>query len=303
MSRATAFFALSGFFLCLANAGGAELFCVTAGCDIYQGYAFLGLSFYVWGALAFGAVLLFSRLPLLRERLPGGMIILCSLLLVGDALFLAYQVLFWPCTSCLAVALLLGGIGYSEWRKTTGPGRNVLGGALALWLVLLIPAGFHALKEMGGQPWILYGVQDAPTQVYFSPTCPSCKTVVESLLDNPSLTGKVAFIPVAKNTEDKKRIAGVLSQNHTGADAVRKLFQTELPPGELSLKAQLRLLRNKSSLAGRGFSSVPQILSSTVIEAPTDTTDYSTPFMQNYFAPDADSGKCGFGQEDCPDPE
>jgi len=108
--------------------------------------------------------------------------------------------------------------------------------------------------------------------------------VVLELLDKVPDAGKrIAFIPISKNAEDERRLAAVLPLLRQGGDAVavlRGLFE-DLTPGDLKLAPQdrLRLWINKSTLASRGFTKVPQILSSSpILVAPPSETAGHPPF-------------------------
>ena len=94
--------------------------------------------------------------------------------------------------------------------------------------------------------------------------------MVLELLDRvPEPEKRIAFIPVSKNAEDDRRLAAALLRLRQGGEAVavlRGLFE-EPAPGDVKLEPldRLRLWINKSTLASRGFTKVPQILSSAPI--------------------------------------
>ncbi len=227
---------LLGAIFCLAAAGGNHVLCATQGCRIYAGYGIFGISFYYLGAAGFLLILLLTLLhprPLTRTLISLGLFTA----LVLDTLFLGYQSLFWPCTSCLLVAFLFGLIvlaGYFYYPLTGRPFFLALG---TLWAALFIFLGIAATKEVLLRPWPLFGPADAPIQVYFSPDCPACRQTVRQLLDNPGVAGKVAYYPVAKNEQDLRQLAryldGPRSERRPGGLSVpfhRQQRRTRPPP-------------------------------------------------------------------------
>jgi hypothetical protein len=258
---------LLGLALCLLNAAGAKLFCLTAGCALYAGYSLFGLSFYVYGAVAFGVIFLLAMAARKIPRVPPllGGIIFTALFL--DLLFLGWQVLYWPCSSCLVVALLLAGTAVGYWRSYPSLCRHLFKGVALVWLLLFIPAVLAAGKEVLLTPWALYGPADASVRVFFSPTCPACTSEVTKLLHHPDVA-RMAFYPVAKNDQDLRLLAALLQEGIEQPANLGRLFgsdmkeATSLPPG-----LRWRLAKNKMALAQHGAQSIPFILSSTVISA------------------------------------
>lgn len=254
-----------GLAFCLLNATGAELLCVTRGCGIYADYAVAGISIYLLGAIGFAVILLLalsaSRHLLYKQLL---LWVLAAGLLI-DTLFLGWQVLFWPCTSCLVAAVLL--VLCVLGARQVFPGfRNVfISLLLILWLIVLIPVAVAAGKELLLQPWPVKGPPDAPIAVYFSPTCPACETTVLELLDLPALRDQVGYYPIAKSPEDLQRLTWYAAQGDT-AD-LRQLF-APVPQHQLQASTDLRwqLARNKMRLAAMGVDSVPLVLSSQLLK-------------------------------------
>ena len=288
--------ALCGLAFCVANLFGANLLCVTEGCTIYHGYRVFGLNLYALGAAGFLAMLVLVPLCAVLEesgfdRSPREgwwsyrrmvalleLTIVCGLLI--EMALLAYQWLFWACSSCLVAALLFGltvllaMLSFRELQRTS---LWCLGG---LWLILAASVTLMVARETLLRPWSLTGDSGA-AQVYFSPTCPSCREVVLELLDKvPEAEKRMAFIPVSKNAEDDRRLAAAFPLLRQGGDAVavlRGLFE-DPTPGDMKLAPpdRLRLWINKSTLASRGFTKVPQILSSApiLVTAPSETAGH-----------------------------
>ncbi|MDT8444493.1 MAG: hypothetical protein RQ722_09380 [Desulfuromonadales bacterium] len=255
-----------GLIFCALNAAGAKLLCVSSGCDIYAGYTLGGLSINLLGAVFFAVLLLLSllssRLALFRRGLYA--VLLAGLLL--DTLFLIWQILYWPCTSCLLVALLLAlcvlgaRASFPEFR------RSVINLTLLLWLVAFVPVVVTAGKELLLQPWPILGSVGAPVTVYFSPTCPTCEKTVVDILDQAGLSGQVAFYPIAKNQEDLRRLVRLTGQ--VGEAELRRVFA---PADEIDAKPGLtqrwRLARNKMALARLGADTVPLVLTPRLVHA------------------------------------
>lgn len=253
---------LAGAVLCILNAAGADLFCVTQGCRIYQSYSFLGISFYGYGLAGFLAVFV---LALLYPRGPSayGLSAVLSGAVLLDALFLAYQYLFWPCVSCLVAGLLIGLLALCGASLLRLPGRRVIAGLLLLWLVFFSYVGLAALKETTLRPWAVEGDAQAPIQIYFSPVCPACREVVGRILDDPAVAPQAAFFPVAKNVRDERRLAAFLRLRENEGDAALSLIFEGGGPGEeyeLSAEEKRGLARNKMMLARMGVSTVPVII-------------------------------------------
>ncbi len=75
----------AGLLFCAAAAlGWAGSLCLTCGCELYQGFTVLGLSLYIWGAVAFGAALVVNVLGLTIYR---RLILIC---LWGEIVLLAW---------------------------------------------------------------------------------------------------------------------------------------------------------------------------------------------------------------------
>ena len=254
-----------GLIFCTLNAAGAELLCVSSGCGIYAGYTLGGLSIHILGAAGFGGILL---LALLASRRPLFRWLLFAVLLAGlliDTLFLFWQILYWPCTSCLVVALLLA-LCVLGALKAFPPFRSrAVHLALLLWFAAFVPVAAAAGKEILLQPWPVLGPADAPVAVYFSPTCPACEKTVQEILALPDLAGQVAFYPIAKNEEDLRRLARVMETE--GEVDLGILFSpADENPGELAPAQRWRLARNKMALARLGADTVPLVLTPRLVQ-------------------------------------
>jgi len=267
------FFLLMASFLgglyCISNLFGAELFCGTRGCEIYAGYGLFGISFYLYGFGGFLGIFLltlFSRYRFARPLLA----LTLGLALLLDTLFLIYQTLLWPCSSCQVVALMIGLSAFAGIKAFQLPGRKLLITLGVIWSLFFFSVGVAVVKELAFKPWPLYGSSDAPVKIYFSPTCPACAAVVGKVLDDTQTAAQTGLYPMAKNREDEARLARILEPDVKAIDAaaVLGLFTPAPQQGPpLSISNRLRLLSNKMALARYGASKVPLILAPYLITA------------------------------------
>lgn len=259
--------AVLGMLFCLLNAFGAELLCLSSGCALYADYRVLGLPVNLLGAGAFAAIILVSLLARERPAWRGRLYLLLLLVLFLDTLFLVWQIAFWPCSSCLFVALLLVACLLAAVRAFPPYRSKLLFLVLLLWFAAFTPVSVAAGKELLLRPWSALGPEGAPVAVYFSPTCPSCKTAVLDILERRDILDQVAFYPVAKTAEDVQRLALLLEVE--GAAGLRRVFSDEPPPAKTSWSLRWRLQRNSMMMARMGVTTVPLILAPQLIEAPT----------------------------------
>ena len=290
--------ALLGLILCLLNAGGANLFCLTVGCELYAGYSLFGYSFYLYGAVGFAFILVLALLAR-RGRFAAvtllGLVLALGLLL--DLVALVWQNLYWACASCLVVALLLGWAALGFWRTHPRFCGRFFKGLLLVWGLLLLPVLVAAGKEVLLPPWAIYGPPDAEVRVYFSPTCPACSVAVEQVLRSPD--GKsAAFYPVAKNDIDLQLLAQLQAKGEVDAQALQTLFAAEPDPTVVAgSNLRWRLARNRMNLARYGVKTIPLILSPRALESapaaanpPSSSVDLLTP--PNFLGEPAPEG-CG----------
>jgi hypothetical protein len=293
---------LLGAVYCLLNAAGAELFCVTQGCKIYGDYRLFGLSFYFYGLAAF---LLIFFLALLHPRYPVRFLAIVVLMLVlfANTLFLIYQFLFWPCVSCLIAAALIGLAALIGWRCFRVRRRSPLAAVFVLWVVFFILVSVNVGRDIAFTPWAIYGSDDAPIKVYFSPLCPACRDAVLNLLDSPQAATLTAFYPIAKSARDEVHVARFFQLQEEGHDdrvALTAMFdEPDTAPPALGKRERLRLFANKMALARMGASTVPQIISPFVLETPPPGQPFS-PTFDPFFTPAPPALGCG-AFEDTPD--
>jgi len=256
-----------GMIFCLLNASGAELLCLTQGCGIYAGYALLGLPIEWLGVGGFALILLLALAAPRSVRFQRPLLWVLAGGLFIDTLFLVWQILYWPCSSCLVVALLLALCLLGARRTFPDFRLRAVRLILILWFAAFMPVAVTAAKEVLLQPWPARGPADAPVAVYFSPTCQACQKAVQELLDLPDLADRVAFLPVAKNAEDLRRLS-LLPDRGSAAD-LRALFSPVAEAaGSPGLGLRWRIARNKMALASLGADRVPLLLSTEVVKVP-----------------------------------
>jgi len=292
-----------GGLYCLLNAAGADLFCATQGCEIYGSYGLFGISFYLYGFVGFLGIFLltlFSSLPTTRPLLA----LALGLALLFDTLFLIYQTLLWPCSSCQVVALLIGLSAFAGVKAYNLPGRKLLIAIGIIWSLFFFTVCVAVVKEVAFKPWPIYGTGEAPVKIYFSPTCPACEEVVREVLGVAQTADQIGLYPLAKNSEDEARLARVLEPANevVDANAVLGLFAPASQQGPaLSIPNRLRLLNNKMALARYGVTKVPLILSPNIFETGDSGSPNGLPWsIEKLWGNPADTGCSTIGNdEDC----
>ncbi len=267
-----------GVVFCAANALGAEIACVTTGCTVYASYTFLGLSFWIWGAVAFAMLLICAPLD---RRWPGTFLAAATAVLLADVGFLLWQTVFLPCTSCMVAAALIGlsqvsallpAIARQEGRR---PLRRLAGACLAIWTGLLLIDGIDALREQA-KPWPIYGdPETAHYAIWFSLNCPNCRETLQTILESPGMMDDVVLYPLAKDADDLERFQVMfcgLRHDRGLGDVLDETWGAEsCDVEELDLTRQealvlrLRLGWNKALLVRRGHRAVPVLESSRLI--------------------------------------
>ncbi len=247
---------LAGLLLCLGSAFGlTKALCITRGCELYQGYGFLGLSLHIWGAVAFGTGLI---LLIYGMRLFRPFLYLC---LWAEIVLLAVQVVYLPCSECLLVGLVWGLLALLEIRERI---------PVKIWSVVFL----FALVLMGKDlvhPWPVYGQSGSVMKVYFSPSCPGCQKEIEKLLDAGEVNlSQVAFMPVALKAADYKRVETFQAVLDQTLDLDRAFQASWSPRVHASvgwqkwLTVRLGMLRNRMVLARMGVNKIPLVVSGAV---------------------------------------
>ena len=254
----------AGLLFCLwvASTGGKEL-CLTDGCSLFQDFRIAGISLWHAGAAFFTLLLLLC----LSRRLETARL-LASLALWADAALLAVMVFTSPCANCLIVGSIIATSRYvlhlHEKRKKTPY-------SLAAWCLLFICCTSGLAKELAG-PWSLTETASPQTRVWFSPSCPACR----SLASNASSFASTAWNPVSENTRDIWVIAEMTRLFHAGRPLPEAIAEADasVPPlpdfeGLLSYRTgllrpemlllQFRLWRNKAHVLASGSPRIPLV--------------------------------------------
>ncbi|GAB6177533.1 hypothetical protein JCM16814_24240 [Desulfobaculum senezii] len=245
---------LAGALFCvLAALGLLDAACVTSGCAVFKGTAFLGLSLWWWGAACFLALA-----GLCVMRLFPAARLLAALAVCVDAFLLGWMALSATCTNCV----LAGGL-FALTFLCLFLGRmqkNAKALAIAVvWLVALSP-NLVTIAQERIDPWILAGPETSPVHLYFSPSCPACRKALADLASNPG----VAYIPVPKNGGDVIRTVLVARAVEAGTPLPQAvddaLAATEIPDDLSSwetLRLRLRLFFNTMQFKRFGSHNLP----------------------------------------------
>ncbi len=246
--------ALTGALFCAFSAVGiTDTWCVTDGCDVYKDYAVAGISLYWFGAAAFALLFVLAFF----ERLRIWHIGLTWLFGLGSLGFLLLQFFMWPCTNCLIVAFFIGVcIALTAWQKQKT--LWVLGGC---WLILF-GANLLALAKSSIDPYPAFGSEKAAVQIWFSPSCPACRQLVAAFLEHPALPVSLAFMPLAKDAADQRRIALLLRYLNAGVPAAEAFERHWREPADMppDLRTRLILWRNQVAFSRLNIMQVPVVL-------------------------------------------
>ena len=254
---------LAGLLFCLwvFFTGGRSL-CLTDGCVLFQDFRLAGISLWQAGAALFAALLALALLRLSRIAL-----LLASLALAADVVLLIVMLFTAPCVNCLIVASFIA-LSFAAFRAAEPPARKERSALLVLWAVLLVVDLGGVLRDLA-EPWSpLESDSEASVQIYFSPSCPACRTLLERA---DGLTD-AAWYPVAENERDILVIAAMTEQLEKGLPVARAVEEADrsvpsasddgsdfrlslLRPDMLLL--QLCLWRNHAHVLGAGSDRLP----------------------------------------------
>lgn len=274
------FLALVGILFSLWNLmGDASALCVTEGCSLFRDFSLAGVSMWWLGVAGF-SVLLLAAIP----GFSGAGMALAGLGLALDCLLLAIMLATAPCFSCLIVGLLLALV-FVSFRWTVRQEQHRRGPAslsplLAVWTLLFVVDAGCIVRDAVG-PWMLTvtpaqsvqttqaGPVEEPqavaVQIYFSPSCSACLTLVRAY--DAGRSGAAAWYPVAENARDLLIIDDMRRRMDEGAPlgkaveaalaaAPEKASSAALVrPGMLWL--QFRLWRNSAHVLNAGSPRLP----------------------------------------------
>lgn len=240
--------------------------CITAGCTLYQGFTFAGISLW-WGGIAAFAVL--GLLAFMGHAALGRT--LAGLGLVLDCILLSIMVLTLPCLSCLTAALLLA-LCFITFR-VPGGNRTTQNSSRPSVLVLLWSALFivniGVVIRSEFQPWVIQPSEASEgnlVRIFFSPSCTACRQLVTGMPEAD--VRKVTWCPIAEEEGDlavildlQKRLAVSVepfAASFTRAlEAPRLTFLDMLHPE--TLLVQFRLWRNQARVISVGEGRLPLV--------------------------------------------
>ncbi len=244
-----------GVAFCAWNALGNNVdICVSAGCELSDSMTLGGVSLWWYGAVGFCILVVasLSGRPWLGVAAAG----LCVIL---DIFLLALMLTTVPCLSCLVVGLVfvLVYVAFRHAGKGLDPiPRSIL---VLVWLAFFI-ANVGVIVQTLPSSWAIYGAKDPKISVYFSPSCPACRTAVTALSSNKD----VAFYPVMEKKEDFDSITSMLSNIQKGDNIVTALEKADKDKNNglgffENIYVHFYLMRNQSKVLMSGSSVIPFI--------------------------------------------
>lgn len=245
-----------GFLYCLtALANNDAITCAGAGCSLYAGLEFMGLSFYAWGTILFAFLLLAWGKSWFHYA---------SLLALGaDIPFLVWQGFMIPCTSCLTVSVLLT-LNACMARAPARAARPVRGASLRRLVIfsaiVLICFGFINIFKEIHAPWSITGWQNTNKRLFFSPSCGPCRKHIQDIFAEGALH-EIALIPVARGKGDVPVIRSMAEayrrEGHAGL-LTAMLADSHAPVEPIeSLRLMALLHWNQGHLARSGGHGLP----------------------------------------------
>jgi hypothetical protein len=246
-----------GFLFCGAvQMNVLEEFCAGDGCSVYQGFNLLGIPFYTLGMALFFLILcarLYGKKQEWHKRIS-----LLALFLDGP--FLLWQMVFFPCSNCLVVALLLIINASLTMRRERRFETGRAGSPLIIVLVVLVLVNAINIVRQDIKPWGITPRSSA-SYLFFSPSCEQCREHI-SLMNGTGHRSAPQLVPVSLSDEDDHRIF-----------AMSMAIEDGLPPGKALLAAmtgkyhtaslpqwlrlQLRLHWNRAVLGMSGGKGLP----------------------------------------------
>ncbi len=241
-------------------------FCLTEACQVFDDFTFLGISLWLY-SFVFSMITLnllsLGKINLVRNLL--------ALALIADSLLLMLMMITAPCFNCLIVACLyalsFGALYFREKKES----MKII---FIVWSLLFIVNVGGLVKNMVS-PYSIYvnplhqkkfeNPQNATMRIYFSPSCTSCREIV-NLLGSLERTqqGDIAWFPVAENEEDIVLIRQMENYILQGDNLKEALEKTLENPEKATFSnffvdfiMQCRVLINQSHLNQAGTSRIP----------------------------------------------
>lgn len=299
--------AVLGALFCVMNALGIDTFCTTSGCAITADFTVFGLSLYWFGALGF---LLFIGLRLTMG--PRLAFYFAATFLLLDVLFLLLMSFMAPCLSCVIVGILIAATAMSAYfdHRTAHMEPHAPRTFFAIclvWIVALSPNLVNISLEMI-PPYAIHGNADAQVKIFFSPTCPACRTMVEQMIESGG--NDVALYPVGKGNQDMRMLCAMKCNYESTGDIKTALeacwsANCKSDPRPIDrLKLHFHVWRNKNYLVRMGKDSVPVMISEVVPNVASQPAvtqwRYGTMRQRQPGEPGGSAAVCSFmTQSDC----
>lgn len=260
---------LLGLSFCLwVQLSGGQALCLTDGCALFQDFSLAGVSLWIAGTAFFGLMLLLCVL-----RLSQAALLLAGAALAADILLMAVMSFTAPCVNCLIVGLLIALTFFALLRETALHKRARRSLLLLAWTLLFTVNAGGILRDSSELWSPLSRPEQTSVQVFFSPSCRACQTLVEQASALPD----AAWFPVAEDSRDiwliramEERIAKgqPLAEAAAGAhkdipglaDAPDLMALPEYRLGLLKpdmLLLQLRLWKNRAHVLSAGSDRLP----------------------------------------------
>lgn len=243
----------AGFLFCgAAQMNVLDELCAGEGCAVYQGFSLAGIPLYVLGMLLFFLILctrIYGRKLEWYKRIS-----LIALLL--DAPFLLWQVVFFPCSNCLVVALLLIVNASLAMRPERPFDSRRSGSRLITALTVLVLVNGINIARQETKPWTITAGPGA-SYIFFSPSCEPCREHI-NLMNSPADAGAPLLVPVSLSADDDHLIFSMTMAIEGGlspAQALSAALAGGYAPPSLPqwLRLQLRLHWNRTVFGlGRG---------------------------------------------------
>ena len=248
---------VAGFLFCGAvQMNMLDGLCAGGGCSVYQDFNLLGIPFYFLGMALFFVILCLRVYGKKREWYKR----ISLLALFLDAPFLLWQVVFFPCSNCLVVALLLIiNASLSMRRERRFEARHP-----ATWLIIamttLVLVNGVAIVRQDVTPWSITPGSSAG-YLFFSPSCEPCREHI-NLMNGADHPGAPQLVPVSLSDEDDRLIFSMAMAIEDGLPPAKALgaaiaggYRAASLPQWLRL--QLRLHWNRAVLGLSGAKGLP----------------------------------------------
>ncbi len=240
-----------------------SVFCVTDACHVVDNFVIFGLSLWVYSLVA-SVVLAFL---LLRKKTKLALVLL-ALALLGDTLLLVLMLFTAPCFNCLIIALIFAVLCA---LLALHENKKIVLAIVGVWgLLFIINAG--AIVGTLAKPYAIYAnpanvndPQNATMRIYFSPSCPSCKELVNLLGTLDATTqGDISWYPVTESSADIALVRQMSEKIASGMDLKDAFNETIANPETFAIDnvvddfiMQIRLLINQANLSDRGTTRIP----------------------------------------------